>query len=585
MNQQTFYVPKGSGTLTDALLAFGFAAVLAEFLTQVQGKARVTLEDGGGYYIIDAGVPIQEEWLDHGFQREPIPFVSSGRRPPPEDLPGIRVEDVDATWDRFRAYVEQQKQVQTGELEQAQIVADLKPPDTWTVITYVGDFRMQHAQDIHNKLVIQWLRSSQSLGSLNLRTLFALFADPYVDQEAIADAWKKAAKAAGFSDTATISQIFNPHMGKGQNRTKANKLTIGNKKSFWMPEYLKAVGLWVASAPTATRNANLRKTYVLAPQRLELRYHQRVFSRFRDRLWNEGAVKQDIVAALLYTEVLLEQSIVNDNLDVFDGGGVSNVVRGMYVATYQLLSQNAYTTMNLSFLGLPDWMPTIRTSEDAETYIAILQEHRDRIRAIDEERSEGYALLHLYRDFVSGGYIEAFFEFLAGYSSYLTSALDRSQFYIKPFTETNLRRLLTMTKPQLSEILEDEGFRNVAYAIRMSTVIPLYIGRSQSRFDIRYGLGQELKRKAQYPEEFAQALADFIHSYNDETLRVQERTKGRARRKLVTTQDIERVMRLVDRFGSKTVGNLLVAFGYARDPKEREEEETALVANGEELTE
>lgn len=571
MNQQIFYVPKGTGTLTDALLAFGFAAVLDEFLTKVQVKAAVTLEDGGGYYIIDAGVPIQEAWLNRNIQIEPIPFVSSGRRPPPEDLPGIRVQDVDATWDRFRAHIEQQKQAQTGETEQAQIVADLKPPDNWTVTTYIGDFRMQ-AQDIHNKLVTQWLRSSRTFASFNLRTLFALFAEPYVAQDAVADAWMKATKAAGFDGAVTASQIFNPHMGKGQNRTKANKLTMGNEKSFWLLEYLKAVGLWTACAPTATRNANLRKTYVLAPQRLDLRYHQRVFSRFRDRLWNEGAVKQDIVAALLYTEVLLEQSIANDNLDIFDGGGVSNVVRGMYVATYQLLSQNAYTTMNLSFLGLPDWMPAILSSSDAEEYIAILREHRERIRAIDEERSEGYALLHLYRDFVSGGYIEAFFEFLADYSNYLTSALDRGQFYIKPFTETNLRRLLTMTEPQLSEILENEGFRNIAYAIRMSTVIPLYIGRSQSHFDIRYGLGQELKRKAQYPEDFAQALADFIQSYNDETIRVYERTKGRARRKLITTQDIEQVMRLIDRFGSKTVGNLLVAFGYARDSKEREKE-------------
>ena len=48
-----------------------------------------------------------------------------------------------------------------------------------------------------------------------------------------------------------------------------------------------------------------------------------------------------------------------------------------------------------------------------------------------------------------------------------------------------------MTNPTLAPILEDEGFRNVAYAIRMSTLVPLYLGRSTSRFDIRYGLGQE----------------------------------------------------------------------------------------------
>lgn len=138
-----------------------------------------------------------------------------------------------------------------------------------------------------------------------------------------------------------------------------------------------------------------------------------------------------------------------------------------------------------------------------------------------------------------------------------------------------------MTEPKLSAILEDEGFRNIAYAIRMSTLVPLYVGRGKSRFDIRYGLGQELKRHAQYADEFAQALGDFMQNYNDETMRVHERTKGSARRKMITTQDIEAVVKLIDRFGSKTVCNLLVAFGYARDPRERSEDEAAMTGESE----
>ena len=129
-----------------------------------------------------------------------------------------------------------------------------------------------------------------------------------------------------------------------------------------------------------------------------------------------------------------------------------------------------------------------------------------------------------------------------------------------------------MATPTLTPIVEDEGFRNVAYAIRMSTLVPVYVGRSKSRFDIRYGLGQNLMRQAQYPDNFVEALAEFMQSYNDETMRVHERTKGAARRKLITTQDIEAVVKLVDTYGSKTVCNLLVAFGYARDPRERTEE-------------
>src|SRR5690606_20532105 len=108
---------------------------------------------------------------------------------------------------------------------------------------------------------------------------------------------------------------------------------------------------------------------------------------------------------------LLEHSIEDDELAVFDDGPISNVVEGMGVATYQLLSANSYTTMNLSYLGLPDWMPRITRIEDARLYRSILQEHYERIRTIDDDTSAGYALLQLYRDFVSGNYLEPFFEF------------------------------------------------------------------------------------------------------------------------------------------------------------------------------
>jgi hypothetical protein len=582
-DQQHFYVPKSTGTLTDTLVVFGLARVLEDFLKHYTSSVQVTIEDNGGYYIVDTGTPIRDEWITNVQAFETIPFVTSGRFPKPADLPTIRSRDVDGTWDRFKTYVERQKELRAekiGGVELEQATADWKPENDWTVVTYLGDYRMQ-AQEIHNKLVEQWLRSGEAFAPLNMRTLLALFAGPIVDQERVAADWKATTKDTKFGDSATASQLFNPHMGKGQNRSKANKLTMGNEKSFWLLEYLKAVGLWTACAPTATTNANLRKTYVLAPRSLEFRYHQRVFGRFRDRLWNEGPVKQDIKAVLLYTLVLLEESIENDNLDVFGGGGVSNVVGGMNVATYQLLSANSYTTINLSFLGLPDWMPSIVSSDAAADYIEVLQEHLDRIDAIDRERetSEGYALLQLYRDFLSGNYLNPFFAFLSGYCSYLISAINRSNYFVKPFSETNLRRLIQMKKTELSPILENEGFRNIAYAIRMSTIVPLYRGKDSS-YEVRFGLGQELLRHAQYCDEFVQALGKFIHSYNDETSRVQRQT-GKQFRSLVTVDAVEQIVKLIDEYDSKTVCNLLVAFGYARDPKELTDREQKPVGQDE----
>lgn len=575
MYQQAYFIPKQTGTLSDLLLAFGAADTIAQVVRQRAPEAQVTLTDNGGYYVVDAGTAIQPEWVECLQFFEQIPFLSSSKAQVPPDLALIAQRNVDTEWETFRQYLDQIQQLGeegiTGDaLDQA--LADLRPKPDWTVVTYLGDYRMQ-AQGIHNSLVIQWARGGQAV-ALNIRTILQLFAAPDADWQAVARAWKEAAKPLGLSDNVTASQLFNPHMGKGQNQSKANKLTMGNEKSFWLVEYLKAVGLWSATAPTKATNADLRKTYVLAPRHIEMDFHRRVFDTFRERLWNSGAVKQDILAALLYSEVLLERCIEDDVLAVFDDGPISNVVAGMDVATYQLLSANSYTTMNLSFLGLPDWMPHIQRMDDAQVFQSILREHYERVRSIDDARSEGYALLHIYRDFVSSNYLEPFFEFCAGYSSYLTSALERGQFYVKPFSETNMRRLLAMIDPTLSPILQSEGFRNIADAIRRSTVIPLYRGK-ESRFDVRYGLGRDLMRKAQYKEDFIQALADFMHDYNDETMRVHERTKGQARRKLITTHDIEVIVQLVDAYSAKTVCNLLVAFGYARDPREHSDDTVA----------
>ncbi|MBW1928094.1 MAG: hypothetical protein JRJ13_02945 [Deltaproteobacteria bacterium] len=68
-------------------------------------------------------------------------------------------------------------------------------------------------------------------------------------------------------------------------------------------------------------------------------------------------------------------------------------------------------------------------------------------------------------------------------------------------------------------------------------------------------------------------MSDFLYDYNRETMQVYERYKGNppVHRAQVTTEDIEQVVSLVDEYGSQTVANLLVAFGYAREPHEAEE--------------
>ncbi len=128
-------------------------------------------------------------------------------------------------------------------------------------------------------------------------------------------------------------------------------------------------------------------------------------------------------------------------------------------------------------------------------------------------------------------------------------------------------------EPQLSPILESEGFRNIAYAIRQSTVTAQYRKNKMDdrRYAVRYGLGRDLVRQSQYPVDFISALSDFLHAYNAESAQVMENRSGPYRRS-IKTSDIEEITRLIDEHGSDVIAKLLVAFGYARVPRQTDEE-------------
>lgn len=123
-------------------------------------------------------------------------------------------------------------------------------------------------------------------------------------------------------------------------------------------------------------------------------------------------------------------------------------------------------------------------------------------------------------------------------------------------------------EPQLSEILASEGFKNIAYAIRQSTIVAQYRKKEgDRRYDVRYGLGRDLVRLAPYHDKFVAALSDFLHKYNAENAQVMETRPGPYRRS-IHTSDIEDILRLIDQYKSaELIAKLLVAYGYARETR------------------
>jgi hypothetical protein len=583
MNRSTFYVDKTTDTFADVLLAYGVAALLDHLQRDNVGKRKVRVKDAGSVYAIELETPIRDGYADIPWFCD-LPFLKAGRKKPPRGWPA-RVFDYNVVRDRRGEYFEARKKLPkearrpgatVDEYPELATVNALKPPGDYDIMAQIyqlyGVYAYSHVLD-------NWFKCRVCFSHL-LRLILDLFGTTPNDVDGALDAWRELKDEHELDisrrkDTATLVQILNPSMGKGFNRPKADRADLlQNPDVFWPLEFLKFWGMRMAGLPRFVSGGGDRKTYVLRPKNITLQTLRDVYRPFNAVMWPSTAIKMDVLAALRYTDVFLEQWLAGQLDDVRYGQQPGDHVSGLAVAFYKDMGQ-ASTVLNLAEIGVPQWM-VVETSEQAQAYRALLEEHRRVVTSLDEGRGDQYRLLQLYRDFLSGRILESFFEFSAGYAGLTMSRMERGQ-WAPRFTTTNLEELIMTTDEKLTPILENDGFKNIATAIRRSTVIPQYFKAQGKKgpYDVRYGLGNDLLRRAAYPEQFVQALSEFLHDYNRETAQIHERYKGNppVRRAKVTTDDIQQVVALIDEYGSPTVANMLVAFGYARELRERQESE------------
>jgi len=590
---QTLFVDKSTGTFADPLLAYGLAVVVGDVLkrTEGRGQSSVHLSDHGAYYRLECTSALDDARLAT-IQVPYVPAVVIRTRKNaaklPADLPPQTVVDYEVERDKRAEFFELRK----GLSKEAQIALGRKvkhteleilrgkyPHPDWDVFRAINP----PALIGYNKLMAQWWAVQEALPEV-LALLRDFFVQTPNDLAAAIAAWKELDKTHGWGIKAgtTAAQIYNPSQGKGQNRAKADNLRMDNiKDAFWLGEWLKVVGFYHAALTKQLRGVRDRKTYVLAAGEIDLGESDRIMGAFRGRMARaETAIRSDVLVSIRYTQTMLDFTRQREGASLkarlFKHRRPSRVVSGFYSAFYKNLGQSV-ATMNLSFIGLPGWI-RVEGESDVGDALDVLAEHEAIVRQFDESHGDDYNLLLLYRDFLSGNDLRPFFEFTTAYSGYLISRKERRGGYVPQFTTTNLGRLIMHSQegPRLSKILETPGFQNIAYAIRQATVTAQYRKNqlNDRRYDVRYGLGQQLARKAAYPNEFIAELAGFLTKYNAENAQVMEKRAGPYRRS-IRTSDIDDIVALIDEFDdSRLICNLLVAYGYARVPREESSDES-----------
>jgi hypothetical protein len=584
MNQSVYYVDKSTDTFADILLAYGVASLLHHLLPDKVTDRTVRVQDAGSVYAIELETPIREDFVEVPWFCD-VPYLKAGRKKPPAGWPA-EVVDYDLEKERRSAYFEARNQLPreakrpgatVDEFPELAAVHALKPRDDYAILAKIYQMSGIYA---YSDVLNNWFACRDHFADL-LRIALRLFSTTPNDVDGAYDDWRDLKKEHDIDvkrskDKTTLVQVLNPSMGKGINRPKADRADLlTNPDSFWLLEFLKFWGMRMAGVPRFVRGGGDRKTYVLRPKNITLDTLNQVYERFNQVMWASSPAKMDVLAALRYTDVFLEQWLAGQLDDVFFGHQPGDYVSSLAVAFYKDLG-NASAVLNLAEIGVPQWM-AVTSTDRARVYRALLEEHRRVVDSLSENRGDEYRLLQRYRDFLSGRALRPFFEFCVGYAGLTMSRMERGQ-WAPRFTTDRLEVLLMAHDGKnLTSILENPGFQNIAAAIRRSTVIPQYFKAQGKRgpYEIRYGLGNDLLRRAAYPKQFIQALSEFLHEYNRETGQIYERYKGNppVRRATITTDDIQQVVQLIDDHDSSTIANMLIAFGYAREPRAAEEPE------------
>ncbi len=561
-----------------ALLA---GAGVAEWL---DGLARNITDDGVDLRIANAGhsivvstpATLTTDQVTAAHYQEPLPrwiYTSKTGAPPA----GVPVLDYEAEkqhnsdyYERLKLYQKQRIDIRRLPDDQKAELKAMAPRPEWPVAAKINQMS---AIGAYNKAVERWAACRKVYPEL-VAIIWTLCSGMPGAIEQAQVAWEKLAKNHGLEKKVLLpaTQTVNPEQGKGANRAKADALTIGGRESFWLLEYFKFAGLYQAALPRSVQGKKDRKTYVVIPsgEGIELRWQHKIFGTFQQEFWASSAVKMDIQAALRYTSAMLADW---EGAQRSSGRQrkPSDFIEGFAVVSYKDLG-SAFAVMNVATIGLPDWIPRLETPDAAQAWKQEVEHHQKLIGALEEKYAEEEQLLRDYRDFLSSRdpALRAFFDFTTGYARYTMSKMSKRQ-PVRRFTINNLEVIIMANderreKP-LGPILETTGFRNIATAIRRSTVIPQYqkvVG--DTPYDVRYGLADELRRKARNKAEFMRELSAFMQQYNQENKRVFTREK-RPVRADITTHDIADIVHLVDEYDAPTVANLLIAFGYARDPK------------------
>jgi hypothetical protein len=569
---QMFKVLKKTGSLADATMAAGLGVLLQTLTDSVPfiRDAGPCLEVSLGQAVDLGRLPYERLLADPGYL-----YVKKAKTTGGAPLTGAVIDYEDE-----KSKAEAEREARKAKKVKAQVGTETEGG--------AADFDVRPDWRLYQQLNVL-----QAYGSYNGLHQAVREADPsrlalsvQAKLEAMAEGRDPATVETVFSYPASPVQGFNPLVGKGVNSPKADGArvrSLDENYTDWFDEWLRYAG--TAAVATAAPIGKDIKMMAIAPAAITLKALRQ---EIREELlaaagsaWTSSQI--DITCALKVARRLVEGSGLLERPEEWTLKEFTprDLIAGIHSAYFKSLGTGKAVS-NLSFIALPGWFP-VRDAQTAQDWLDIISEHLGAVSFLREDRSEEYALLRDYRDFLSGHSVRAFLDFASAYGIYVIRAREHRR-RARQLTTVNMGKVVQEMEGSFSFVLASEGFQNVARAMRRATVgEQFHKAQGRQQYDIHYGLFHELRRSSGSKDRLMKAVAGFVCVFNAENAKMSERAApggrgGIRRRAQVTTKDLEEFAAIVDSHGPETIALLLAAYASAREPREEEPEAAGAVA-------
>ncbi|MDP3462603.1 MAG: hypothetical protein Q8S18_07430 [Bacteroidales bacterium] len=571
-----FKVKKGTGTYSDTIEAFGLANLLYEIQNRAEfNRPKIWIEDKGLYYELTSKPEIQ---LDQIQELSYFPLFQYVIRDTSEtfdenyfDYPkqrDLKKERHELTQKAYKEFA--------GKDKSEQLKQKLKEIER----IYSEEKKIYPELDVYSQVItpnnfvgFDKLYRNISSNKVAFSEIVKAILDYYSDLEVEL----KTKSLTNFDDSVTALQIYNPTTGKGQNKGKASGASAGPIKLNWISETMKISGALSKMLCQLVKVGSSYDLKVVVPdfKKAEYSKQKQISLAFKKNIKGNTPLKVDILNLLIVNKQLIE------NTEEYKGFKAKNILTGLH-STYQKdLGQNK-AVVNIAELQTPDFIE-FDTEDEAKDWVEFFIEQINIIGSIEELGDATQGLI-AYRTFLTSSHFQSWTKFIFWYAGHIMSNFSKNK-YALPFKVTSLNKFFkTMNEFKISEIISNEGFQKVAYAIRKSTVTLQYTPKDQRKFEIRYGLAQTLQNKSKSVADLAGFIGEFIATFNAETARYAEKN-GTVLRANIRENELSMFYGLLDKYPSKVVGALLASYGFALTEKEATKADTIIISPIEESRE